>query len=1159
MEQRRSSGRLKPITTNNANDDELSTSFNQLSLQAANHATGSEAVSSPMPSPSQSPHQPMHNRSVSRHEHIPSSASRRMSAPRRTPSSNSLREDRRASIASLHKKVSVTSLRSAAQNTPGGGNPSSPRVSLSRKSSSNFLNSPSATRPRTPFHAAEMRPLTPPPTASSIAAEHFAKEIALHQAGDLQSKTVVIIQDACYGHRFSRPGASKAELGSIVERPERMRAAVLGISAAYVRMGKRYEGGRYAPHPDLDIQSLPIPPFQIRKTARSVPLSSPAVTHVHGVKWMDELKEMCDAAESRLALNGKELVRPRGSSSKENCLMNEPRELHEGDLYLCSESLNALEGALGGVCEAVDYVFGPGNPCRAFVNIRPPGHHCSADHPSGFCWLNNVHVGIAHAAMTHGLTHAAIIDFDLHHGDGSQSIAWEQNRKAAAASKNVALHKTTAIGYFSLHDINSFPCEDGEQTKVTNASVCIDNAHGQSIWNVHLEPWKTVQEFWDLYNTKYIILLEKARAFLRLQTQRLLHSPNSPPPKAAIFLSAGFDASEWESVGMQRHKVNVPTDFYARFTADIVQLSQEEGLAVDGRVISVLEGGYSDRALTSGVLSHLCGLADTRSSANQTTADHGSRLAFEIARRLDLSDQNSSPISSNSSEGEEEAVAAFDKEWWTASMLEELESQTRPKPVPVRKHIKNMPAYTAPTQASTAKAVESVRQRLSAGGYQYSMDEAAQGPHPIPSVDWATAAFELSKALIPTDRTTTSCQLAELKEAARIRQQRVSANAAELQASTSDRWHMQLRERKPKTAAAAEDLRPVSRVTRRTTIAAVSDLPEPVDNVDEIHAEIYKPTQDGSSRRLSVSSTVISATSSVKSASQRKGRSAAGSRRSNKDNDNPARSSSSTDSKSREKMTRPALGARAATSAGVQSDLRKPSGNVASRPGSAQESPPPEPLAEAKGADNRDLDSLTQGVKKLRIKLKMPTPEEHAARIQAAEEEMRKARSNVKIVKATKAPLFSESRSKKGSRAVSGPNRSARESSTTTQDTASGEETKLRSTNDSSPSLAVVPPAASRESEPLSNDQPKINEPCTAHGRDDITMPSPPLTPSSVQEDSSRPTATADLNSPNTTPQPKYGKDRLPVFTPTSVIPFGPASSSLPSAYSRDENSGDTQ
>ena len=183
--------------------------------------------------------------------------------------------------------------------------------------------------------------------------------------------------------------------------------------------------------------------------------------------------------------------------------------------------------------------------------------------------------------MTQGLTHAAIIDFDLHHGDGSQAIAWDHNRKAAGIlPKNASAYSRTPIGYFSLHDINSYPCEWGDEEKIKNASLCVENAHGQSIWNVHLEPWKSHTDFWKLYESRYSILLEKTRIFLRQHTTRLESANNGPKAKAAIFLSAGFDASEWEGAGMQRHKVNVPTDFYARFTSDVVKLAKEDTASV---------------------------------------------------------------------------------------------------------------------------------------------------------------------------------------------------------------------------------------------------------------------------------------------------------------------------------------------------------------------------------------------------------------------------------------------------------------------------------------------------------------------------------------------------------------------------------------------------
>jgi histone deacetylase HOS3 len=590
---------------------------------------------------------------------------------------------------------------------------------------------------------------------------------------------------------------------------------------AYVCLGERHAEGEFPPHPKRDPSELPSVPFKIRKTTRRLPFSSQAVTNVHGIKWMEELKIMCDNAESRLAMNGKELARPdihRGTAE-------EPAQLHEGDLYLCSESLNAMEGALGAVCEGVDAVFqgsasGKG-PHHTFVAIRPPGHHCSASYPSGFCWVNNVHVGISHAALTHGLTHAAIIDFDLHHGDGSQAIAWENNKRAASAAKNALPWKKTSIGYFSLHDINSYPCEMGDEEKVKNASLCIENAHGQSIWNVHLQPWKSDIEFWDLYETKYSILLEKARNYLRAQTSRLRLSTNGPKPKGAIFLSAGFDASEWEGAGMQRHKVNVPTEFYARLTRDVVKLAAEEGTGVDGRVISVLEGGYSDRALCTGVLSHLSGMtAGDAVVIKKELSPNG--LGYEMGQKIGAFDgiQKRESVTMGN--------VSYDPSWWSVQRLEQLDAVVRPPPATDAKKPRDptIPTYSSPTQSFIAKVTSPVARRNVSNMSNMnngSPSAYSRPPSPAPpEVDWTVAAHELSKLLIPTDRQTMSCQPEELSvEASRKKQSTVSPILPETE---NNKLGMALRIRKAsksyiETVDEHELKRPATRNDRRKTVA----------------------------------------------------------------------------------------------------------------------------------------------------------------------------------------------------------------------------------------------------------------------------------------------------------------------------------------------------
>ncbi|KAI8629320.1 hypothetical protein F5Y19DRAFT_77983 [Xylariaceae sp. FL1651] len=755
---------------------------------------------------------------------------------------NRMASDTRSTTPGLLRKASINSLHSANGSTTN-------RATSRRASSTPFL-SPTAAKSSInwlPNHSEEIQQ-KPPPTAASVASAYLAKELELLHttASDQPAETVVILHDACYGHRYSRPRATKNLLSTIVERPERIQASVLGVSMAYVRLGERHCEGKHPIHPNLDPKTLPSIPFRIHKTTRKVALSSAAVTNVHGNKWMDELKIMCDSAESKLALNGNELRRPemnRGTDTEP------PQQLHQGDLYLCSESLNAFEGALGAVCEAVDNVFSTSPHKRAFVAVRPPGHHCSASFPSGFCWVNNVHVGIMHGILNHGLTHAAIIDFDLHHGDGSQAIAWQHNKRGLA--KNAAAWKKTSIGYFSVHDINSYPCEYGDEEKVKNASLCIDNAHGQNIWNVHLHEWKSDVEFWKLYQSKYSILLEKTRNYLRLQTERFRAS--GQVPKAAIFLSAGFDASEWEGAGMQRHKVNVPTEFYARLTRDVVRIASEEGLSVDGRVISVLEGGYSDRALCSGVLSHLSGLAGGDPIVpKEEIGGLGSEMSNRVGSFSRRSTLNESDI---------KLWRAFefpyDPNWWSVAELDRLDAARAPPPPEPKKPRNITPGnYSSPTQSSSAKMTEVAKVRRSISNLSANPTIISRPPSPPPpDVPWTAAAYELSKLLIPNDRQIDSCKHSELNtESMKARKDRQSlqviANSATNDAPAPS-TRMALRERKPVSYLEDEDYQ-----SRRKTVGGPTVPPTPKESAHGGPAqnETRQPRQGG--RRLSAASTL---------------------------------------------------------------------------------------------------------------------------------------------------------------------------------------------------------------------------------------------------------------------------------------------------------------
>ncbi|KAI1430287.1 hypothetical protein F5Y12DRAFT_723036 [Xylaria sp. FL1777] len=821
-----------PDSSNNNNnnhhhhhDHDILHSLSKLSLSTSSQS-GSNAPSQPTSEQRQS--------SVSLHT----------GAPPRSPLTkanvNKIAADVSFSSPGLIRKASMNSLRSAS-----GGTPS--RTASRRGSSTPFLSPTVAKSPNNLFaNHGEAVQERPPRTAASVASLYLAKELEyLHDiASDQSAETIVILHDDCYGHRYSRPRASKNLLGTIVERPERIQASILGVSMAYVRLGERHCEGKHPIHSNLDPKTLPGIPFRIHKTTRKVSISSTTVTNVHGNKWMEELKIMCDSAEEKLALNGNELRRPEMNRGPDT---EPPQHFHQGDLYLCSESLNAFEGALGAVCEAVDNVFSTSPHRRAFVAVRPPGHHCSASFPSGFCWVNNVHVGIMHGILNHGLTHAAIIDFDLHHGDGSQAIAWQHNKRGLA--KNAAAWKKTSIGYFSVHDINSYPCEYGDEEKVKNASLCIDNAHGQNIWNVHLHEWKSDVEFWKLYRTKYSILLEKTRNYLQLQTERFRAAGQEP--KAAIFISAGFDASEWEGAGMQRHKVNVPTEFYARLTRDVVRIASEEGLSVDGRVISVLEGGYSDRALYSGVFSHLSGLAGVESVVPKEEGSYG--LVHEMRDRVGSFSRRST-LNESDLKSLKSFEFPYDPSWWSVSELDRFDAdRVAPPPEPKRPRTITPGNYSSPTQSSNAKMTEVAKIRRSMSNLPPSQTIMPRSPTPPPpDISWTTAAHELSKLLIPNDRQVDSCTHSELNtEATKAKKARQSLQTAAVEASDAPAapTRMSLRERKPISYLEDDDFQ-----SRRRTVAGPGVLAASKASARGAPSQIEARQPRQANRRLSSAS-----------------------------------------------------------------------------------------------------------------------------------------------------------------------------------------------------------------------------------------------------------------------------------------------------------------
>ncbi|EGN93860.1 hypothetical protein SERLA73DRAFT_171749 [Serpula lacrymans var. lacrymans S7.3] len=474
---------------------------------------------------------------------------------------------------------------------------------------------------------------------------HQSEDNKINQS---ERKASIVIQDECLQHRFIRSRDSS----SIVERPERIRAVKVGVAAAIARLEEIQDThGGISPTPAKVTQATSdpddliaalgrmnlaadpaqprIPSLSILKSHATVNLlDDPATKFIHGDVdgdvYLQNLKNWAKESQDNILKNGSEI----------------PSNLPQLDLYLSPGSIDAIQGAVGAVCEAVDTVINStrqhidvkDHAHRVFVAIRPPGHHCGEDTPCGFCFVNNVAVGAAHAHLKHGIRRILIFDIDLHHGNGTQSIIWQINEEtyrqtleSEYAPSDTSPKTGPQIYYGSIHDILSFPCEDGNMQCVQAASTCLHGPHGQHIENIHIQAYESNDQFWELYRTQYTKIFTRAEEFL--------DKTGGPGDDVLVLLSSGFDACEHEGGSMSRHKRNVPASFYYRFTRDACAFADRYA---QGRIVSVLEGGYSDRALISGAMAHMCGLVDIQTPG-----------------------------------------AVVDEEWWSAENLDKLEKATK--------------------------------------------------------------------------------------------------------------------------------------------------------------------------------------------------------------------------------------------------------------------------------------------------------------------------------------------------------------------------------------------------------------------------------------------------------------------------------------------------
>lgn len=224
----------------------------------------------------------------------------------------------------------------------------------------------------------------------------------------------------------------------------------------------------------------------------------------------------------------------------------------DADTWLSPGSISAAYRAAGAVVKAVDMVLG-GDVQNAFCAIRPPGHHAETETPMGFCLFGNAALAAKHALDHHGLRRVAVVDFDVHHGNGTQDLLWDEDRALVITSQQMPLWPGTGD-----------PADRGK--------------HGQIV-NIPLAPDSTGADMWAAY---------EAEVFPRLRE----FAPE------LLIISAGFDAHQDDPLA----QLNWTTDDFRKLTAKLCEIAAQTS---GGRVVSTLEGGYDLQALAVSTKAHV--------------------------------------------------------------------------------------------------------------------------------------------------------------------------------------------------------------------------------------------------------------------------------------------------------------------------------------------------------------------------------------------------------------------------------------------------------------------------------------------------------------------------------------------------------------------------